>query len=79
MVMNNAIYVKRTYNGSDRGLFVMPNPSHLNRLQLNIIYNIFIYMNMLILCLSSDDERHFLLKEGEGNEYTQRIKTKKRI
>ena len=30
--MINVLYVKRTHNGSDRGLFVMPKPSLMNRL-----------------------------------------------
>ena len=30
--MNNVFYVKFAHNGSDRGLFVMPNPSLMNRL-----------------------------------------------
>ena len=30
--MNNVFYVKNAHNGSDRGLFVMPIPSHMNRL-----------------------------------------------
>ncbi len=29
--MNNVFYVKLTHNGFDRGLFVMPNPSLMNR------------------------------------------------